>query len=100
MWGKVTYKEITPNSRLVYLQSFSDRQGNITQHPMAPTWPVELVTICEFIVEGPKQTRLKVGWVYSGIDDTEAATFHAAHDGMTGGWTGTLDALQSYLSKN
>jgi uncharacterized protein YndB with AHSA1/START domain len=99
MWGKITYTEITPNSRLVYLQSFSDPQGGITRHPMAPTWPQELVTIVELIPEGPKQTRLRVSWVYAGIDDIEAQTFHAAHEGMKGGWSGTLDNLQAYLAK-
>jgi len=100
MWGLITYKEITPNSRLVYLQSFSDKDGGITAHPMSPTWPKEMVTVFEFIPQGEKQTRLKISWIYSGVDDTEASTFHAAHEGMTGGWTGSLDALQNYLSKN
>ena len=100
MWGKVTYKEIKPNSKLVYLQSFSDKDGGIGTHPMAPTWPLEMLTVFEFVPEGAKQTKLKISWIYAGIDDTEASTFHAAHEGMTGGWTGTLDALQNYLSKN
>lgn len=100
MWGKVTYKEIKPNSRLVYLQSFSDKDGGMGTHPMAPTWPQEMLTVFEFVPEGAKQTKLKISWIYAGADDTEASTFHAAHDGMTGGWTGSLDALQKYLSKN
>ena len=97
MWGKITYKEITPNSRLIYLQSFSDKDGGLTSHPMSPNWPEELVTICEFSAEGPKQTKLKLSWVYAGIDDRQSATFHAAHAGMSGGWTGALDVLTNYL---
>jgi uncharacterized protein YndB with AHSA1/START domain len=100
MWGMVTYKEITPHSRLVYLQSFSDKDGNITSHPMAPTWPKQMVTTIEFLRVDPKQTKARISWVYAGVDDTEAATFKAAHDGMTGGWTGTLDALYAHLSKS
>lgn len=99
MWGLITYKEITPNSRLVYLQSFSDKDGGITAHPMSPTWPKEMVTVFEFIPEGAKQTKLKISWIYAGIDDTEAKTFHAAHEGMRGGWTGSLNALEAYLTK-
>jgi hypothetical protein len=45
----VTYREITPRSRLVYAQSFSDKDRNITRHPMAPNWPQEMVTMFEFI---------------------------------------------------
>jgi len=100
MWGLITYKEITPNSRLVYLQSFSDKDGGITAHPMSPTWPKEMVTVFDFIPQGAKQTKLKISWIYAGTDNTEAGTFHAAHEGMTGGWTGSLDALQNYLGKN
>jgi uncharacterized protein YndB with AHSA1/START domain len=100
MWGKVTYKEITPSSRLVYRQSFSDPQGGLTRHPMAPTWPMEMLTIMDFIPEGEKQTRLKISWINTGVDDAEGETFRAAHAGMSGGWTGTLDGLNVYLSNN
>lgn len=99
MWGKVTYKEITPPSRLVYLQSFSDPQGRLTRHPMAPQWPMEMITVMDFIAEGENQTKLKISWIYAGVEDAEGETFRAAHDGMTGGWSGTLDSLASYLSK-
>ena len=99
MWGIVTYREIKPNSKLVYTQSFSDPEGKITRHPMAPTWPSEMVTVMNFVPEGPKQTKLQISWIYAGVDDTEAATFHAAHEGMQGGWTGSLNVLEAYLKK-
>ncbi len=99
MWGRQTFKEITLNKRLVYTQSFADKAGNLAAHPMAPTWPKEMLTVMEFIPEGPKQSKLKVSWIYTGVDSVEAATFHAAHDGMKGGWTGSLDTLQAYLAK-
>jgi uncharacterized protein YndB with AHSA1/START domain len=100
MWGMVTYKEITPNSRLVYRQSFSDPKGRLTRHPLAPNWPMEMLTVMEFVPEAEKQTRLKISWTYAGIDDAEGETFRSAHDGMNGGWTGTLDALYAYLENN
>jgi uncharacterized protein YndB with AHSA1/START domain len=100
MWGKVTYKEITPNSRLVHLQSFSDPQGGLTHHPMAPQWPLEMVTVMEFIPVGAAQTWLKISWIYAGVDDAEGETFRTSHEGMKGGWTGTLDSLAAFLNKN
>jgi uncharacterized protein YndB with AHSA1/START domain len=100
MWGRQTFMEIVPNKRLVYRQSFADKAGNLASHPMAPTWPREMLTVMEFIPEGPKQSRLKVSWIYAGTDDAEAATFHAAHEGMTGGWTGSLNMLAAHLSGN
>ena len=97
MWGLVTYREITPPSRLVYMQSFSDKDGGITAHPMAPTWPREMTTVFDFIPTGEKQTTLRISWIFAGIDDAEAATFVSAHAGMTQGWTGSLDKLNDYL---
>lgn len=98
MWGKITYREITPFSRLVYMQSFSDKDGNIISHPMSPSWPKQMVTQFDFLSESPQQTKLKISWVYAGVDDAEAATFHAAHAGMSGGWKGSLDQLEAYLA--
>jgi uncharacterized protein YndB with AHSA1/START domain len=100
MWGLVTYKEITPHSKLVYRQSFSNLQGGLEHHPMAPTWPLEMLTVIEFIAEGEAQTRLKITWINTCVDDSEGKTFRAAHDGMKGGWTGTLDGLYAYLTNN
>lgn len=100
MWGLVTYREITPHSRLVYSQSFSDPQGGLTRHPMAPTWPLEMLTIMEFVPEGATRTKLRINWIYSGTETSEGETFRAAHSNMSGGWTGTLDGLSLYLSNN
>ena len=99
MWGLVTYREITPPSRLVFMQSFSDKNGGITAHPMAPTWPKEMTTIFDFISVGEKQTTLRISWIFAGIEDAEATTFYGAHAGMNQGWTGSLDQLSDYLTK-
>jgi uncharacterized protein YndB with AHSA1/START domain len=86
MWGKATYKEIT--------------DGGITAHPMAPTWPLEMLTVLDFIPESEHQTRLKITWINARTSDEETKTFHAAHAGMTQGWTGSLDQLSVYLAAN
>jgi uncharacterized protein YndB with AHSA1/START domain len=98
MWGMANYKEITGQSRVVYSQHFSDKDGGVTRHPLVPTWPLEKITTFDFIPEGPQQTKLKISWVYAGNDDAEAATFRGAHEGMRGGWAGSLDNLQAYLA--
>jgi uncharacterized protein YndB with AHSA1/START domain len=100
MWGMVNYKEITPHSRLVYGQNFSDKDGGVTSHPMAPNWPLEMITIFDFIAEGANQTRLKITWINARVSDEEAKTFAGAHSGMNQGWTGSLDKLYNYLSKS
>ncbi len=99
MWGMVHYREITPNSQLIYAQNFSDKSGGVTAHPMAPDWPKEMLTVMDFVVEGPQQTRLKISWINTQVRDAEVATFAGAHAGMTQGWTGSLDKLYEHLTK-
>lgn len=48
MWGKQVFREIVPNERLTFIQSFSDKDGNNTRHPMSPTWPLEMLATTTF----------------------------------------------------
>ena len=50
MWGKFVYREIVPPERMVLINSFSDEAGGITRHPMAPTWPLQMLST--FLFEG------------------------------------------------
>ena len=54
MWGKVIYKEIVRPSRLTYIQCFSDENEGISQHPMAPDFPAQMLTTVTFEAEGEK----------------------------------------------
>src|SRR5947208_4343205 len=44
MWGKFTYREIEKPSRIVLVNTFSDEAGGITRHPLAPTWPLQMLS--------------------------------------------------------
>jgi uncharacterized protein YndB with AHSA1/START domain len=99
MWGKFIYREIVAPERLVFIDSFSDEAGNITRHPMSPTWPLELLSTITFD-ERQNSTLLTVRWaLLPSATDEERKTFNAARDGMNQGWTGTLDQLAAYLEK-
>jgi uncharacterized protein YndB with AHSA1/START domain len=100
MWGKFVYREIVPPQRLVWEHSFSDENGGLTRHPLAPTWPLKLLTTVTFAEQSKGQTDVTLRW--SPIDATpeEQATFAGAHDGMRGGWGGSFDQLAVYLAAN
>ncbi|HET7681446.1 MAG TPA: SRPBCC domain-containing protein [Xanthobacteraceae bacterium] len=98
MWGKMAYREITPPSRMVFVNSFSDEKGGTTHHPMAPTWPLEMLSVFTFEEEGGK-TRFTVTWTPLNPTEEERATFAAGHASMQQGWGGTLDKLVAYLAK-
>jgi uncharacterized protein YndB with AHSA1/START domain len=73
MWGKMVYREIAPQDRLVFINSFSDEAGGVT--------------------------RFTVRWSPHNATEEERKTFDGGHDSMTKGWSGTLDQLESFLAK-
>jgi uncharacterized protein YndB with AHSA1/START domain len=98
VWGKMAYREVTPPSRIVFVNSFSNEAGDVTRHPMAPTWPLEMLSVFTFEEQDGK-TVFTVKWTPMNANEVERATFAAGHDSMQQGWGGTLDKLQAYLAK-
>lgn len=99
MYGRANYIEVSP-TQLVYTQEFCDKDGNISRHPMAPTWPQTMLTKITFTEEGPNQTRVRVQWEPTGsFTQEELETFLHARSGMSQGWTGSFDKLEEYLAK-
>jgi uncharacterized protein YndB with AHSA1/START domain len=98
MWGKFVYREIVPPSRITLVSSFSDEAGNVTRHPMAPTWPREMFSTFLFEEENGR-TKVTIKWAPIDPTDEERKTFEAGRDGMRQGWTGTFEQLGDYLAK-
>jgi uncharacterized protein YndB with AHSA1/START domain len=98
MWGKFRYREVVPPQRMVLINSFSDEAGGITRHPMAPTWPLEMLSTFTFDEEPGGKTRVTIRWQAYNATAEEQATFDAGHDSMRGGWGGTFDQLATYLA--
>ena len=48
MWGLFTYREIVPQEKLVFVNSFSDEKGGITRHPGSATWPLHMLSTFTF----------------------------------------------------
>jgi uncharacterized protein YndB with AHSA1/START domain len=98
MWGKMAYREVEAPSRLVFINSFSDEAGGVTRHPMAPTWPLEMLSILTFEELPDGKTKFTVRWSPHNPTAEEQQTFDAGHASMTQGWGGTLDKLAAYLT--
>jgi uncharacterized protein YndB with AHSA1/START domain len=99
MWGKFVFREIRPPDRMVFINSFSDEAGDITRHPMAPTWPLEMLSIFAFEDAPGGKTRVTIRWSPHNATAEERATFDAGHDSMNKGWGGSLEELDAYLKK-
>lgn len=96
--GKYVYREITPISRLVWVQSFADVNGVPVRHPMNPTWPMELLTTVTLADLGNK-TEVTLEWVPLNANAVERKTFHDGKPGMQGGWTAGFDQLAEHLAR-
>ena len=101
MFGKANYLEIEKNHQIVYTQVFSDKDGKISRHPMAPTWPEVMKTTVSFHEIEPNQTLVSIQWeVFGNATNTEHETFKNSKMGITQGWTGSFDKLEEYLNEN
>jgi uncharacterized protein YndB with AHSA1/START domain len=101
MWGKMAYREITPQDRLVFINSFSDEAGGVTRHPMAPGWPLQMHSIFTFEDMPGGKTKFTVNWTPYEATPEERAVFESDQSrvSMTNGWAGTMDKLEAYLAK-
>ena len=96
--AKLTYREVTPISRLVWVHAFADVNGDLARHPMSPTWPMELLTTVTFADLGDK-TEVTLDWVPLNANGVELKTFKDGKPSMQGGWKGSFDQLAEYLAK-
>lgn len=98
MWGRMVFRKISPQDRLEFINSFSDEAGGLSRHPMAPTWPIEMLSVFTFEELPGGKTRFTVNWSPFNPTEEERKTFDQGHDSMTMGWSGTLDKLEAHLA--
>ena len=99
MWGKFVFREIAAPERMVFISSFSDEAGGTTRHPMAPTWPLEMLSTFAFEEQPGGKTKLTIRWAPYNATEEERKTFDAGRGSMQQGWSGTLEQLEAYLAK-
>jgi uncharacterized protein YndB with AHSA1/START domain len=99
MWGKFVFREIAVGERMVFISSFSDEAGGTTRHPMAPTWPLEMLSTFTFEDVPGGRTKITIRWSPHNPTEEERKTFDAGRDSMRMGWSGTLEQLEAYLAK-
>ena len=85
-WGLGVYKEITPTSRIVYIDSFSDADGNAI--PPESTMTVELVDL------GNGRTLMKNRATFASKEHLE----QVLGMGVVEGLTESLDRLEEHLA--
>jgi len=98
MHVRAEYLAIEPPRRLVYTQQFVDEREHLASAPGAAVWPATLRTTVLFEEEAPDRTRVTVTSEPHGDTTTpEVEAFVRERSGMTLGWTGSFDALETLL---
>ncbi len=99
IWGRAVYREVVPPTKIVWINSFSDKDAGITRHPFSKDpWPLQLLTTVTF-AEAAGKTTVTVHWLPYEADDDERRTFEAQREGMKMGWGGTFEQFAAYLAK-
>ena len=96
MWGKFVYREILPPERLVFVNSFSDAQGNVTRAPFNPKFPLEILNTLT-LSEQFDLTRLVLMGEPLNPTPEESELFESMLPSLHDGFSGTFDQLQNYL---
>lgn len=99
LWGMQKYLEIVPLEKIVLIQSFSDKDGGITRHPAAATWPAEMLATTVLEDAGPGECKVTVTWAPYNSDEAGNATFDAAREGMSGGFGALFTKMDAYFAE-
>jgi uncharacterized protein YndB with AHSA1/START domain len=97
MWGRFVYQEINAPESIVFVNSFSDTDGNITRSPFSATWPLEILNKLT-LTEDEGKTTLTLKGRPVNANEEELNTFAAMTSGMEQGFKGTFDQLDEYLA--
>lgn len=97
MYGLIKYLELEKPSRIVYTQQFCDEQEQVTRPPFFKDWPLTMLSTVVLAAEGPERTRVTVRWEPIDANAADIAEFVKQRGGMTLGWTGSFDKLETLL---
>jgi uncharacterized protein YndB with AHSA1/START domain len=98
MWGRFTYEEMSEPERIVFISSFSDKDGNKTRGPFFEgKFPLEIRNVLTLTEEDGK-TRLSLQGAPVNATAEEMALYESMAGSMQQGFKGTFDQLEDYLA--
>lgn len=98
MWLYTEYEEVSSPEKLVFLQYFSNENGEILPVPNMPNWPKDMLATLLFEAIDEKKTKLTFLWEPRNPSQVEIDAFEASRSGHANGWGAGMDQLQRYLA--
>lgn len=98
-YGKLHYKTINPNEQLVYVQNFSDKDGNFIKAPFSETYPDSLLLTADFLQEAENKVKMTVKWeIFGESTEIERKTFNEMKPYMVKGWNESFEKIETLLN--
>jgi hypothetical protein len=98
MWGRKAYREVEPQQRLVWLNSFATEDGGIARAPFAELCPLEVENTVSLRADG-NATLLSISASPFGANAAERLFFEGLRSSLEQGYGGTFDQLRDHLSR-
>jgi uncharacterized protein YndB with AHSA1/START domain len=97
-WGRWAFRDIVPGEKLVFIFSFSNSQGAVAPAPFSKDFPKEVLSTVTFMDEDLGRTRIVMHNSPINATQPEVEFFNKMISGMTQGWSGTFDQLDTYVA--
>lgn len=97
MWLYTKYEEVVSPEKLVFLQYFSNKNGDIVPMPHIPNWPKDMLATLLFEEISEDKTKLTFLWEPRNPTAEELKVFEATRSEHSNGWGAGMDQLHSYL---
>lgn len=93
LWGRLAFRDLVPEERLLFVTSFSDEHGGVTRAPFFDgTWPLEVLTEVR-LEERAGKTAITLRGTPIDATDTERRTYVEGFESMRMGFGSALDQL-------
>jgi|SRR6185312_8196784 uncharacterized protein YndB with AHSA1/START domain len=96
MWGRFVYLEVRPSERLIFINSFSDEDGNPVKHPLMPDWPLEILNVLTF-TDNRFGTTMDLYCIPHSASGREWRNFEAGMESVRLGFAATWERLAAFL---
>lgn len=99
MWGKFVYQKIKATEKIVWLNSFSDEEGNIVRSPFSDLIPLEIRNEVTFSDSNNNTTIMTLCSQPFNVTEEERSFFEGMFESMEQGFGGTFDQLEQLLDE-
>lgn len=97
MWLYTKYEEVLSPEKLVFLQYFSNENGDIVSMDHIPNWPKDMLASLFFEEVSSNKTKLTFLWEPRNPTEEELKAFEATRSDHGNGWGAGMEQLHCYL---